>query len=109
MLHTMLKVMNKKNLFAYGDHAFEMYEKAPQNITVSFPVINGVIADINHMQILLRNFINDAMNGNIRGADYYISVPVQKLPASVVIVPFRVILIRHDPQELHCLHHGRNT
>ncbi len=69
------KVMNKKNLFAYGDHAFEMYEKAPQNITVSFPVINGVIADINHMQILLRNFINDAMNGNIRGADYYISVP----------------------------------
>ena len=69
------KVMNKKSLFAYGDHAFEMYEKAPQNITVSFPVINGVIADINHMQILMRNFINDAMNGNIRGADYYISVP----------------------------------
>ena len=69
------KIMNKKNLFAYGDHAFEMYEKAPQNITVSFPVINGVIADINHMQILLRNFINDAMNGNIKGADYYISVP----------------------------------
>ncbi|MCR5232690.1 MAG: rod shape-determining protein [Lachnospiraceae bacterium] len=69
------KIMNKKNLFAYGDHAFEMYEKAPQNISVSFPVINGVIADINHMQILLRNFINDAMNNNIRSADYYISVP----------------------------------
>ena len=69
------KIMNKKNLFAYGDHAFEMYEKAPQNITVSFPVMNGVIADINHMQVLLRNFINDAMNGNIKGADFYISVP----------------------------------
>ncbi|MCR5420994.1 MAG: rod shape-determining protein [Lachnospiraceae bacterium] len=69
------KIMNQKKVFAYGDHAFEMYEKAPQNISVSFPVINGVIADINHMQILLRNFINDAMNGNIKGADYYISVP----------------------------------
>ena len=69
------KVMNNKKLIAYGDHAFEMYEKAPQNITVSFPVINGVIADINHMQVLLRNFINDAVNGNVRGADFYISVP----------------------------------
>ncbi|MCR5509301.1 MAG: rod shape-determining protein [Lachnospiraceae bacterium] len=69
------KVMNKKNLFAYGDHAFEMFEKAPQNITVSFPVINGVIADINHMQILLRNFLNDVTQGNLRAADYYISVP----------------------------------
>ncbi|MCR5357783.1 MAG: rod shape-determining protein [Lachnospiraceae bacterium] len=69
------KVLNKKNLFAYGDHAFEMYEKAPQNITVSFPVINGVIADINHMQVLLRNFLNDVTGGNIRAADYYISVP----------------------------------
>ena len=69
------KIQNKKNLFAYGDQAFEMYEKAPQNISVTFPVINGVIADINHMQILLRNFISDSMNGNIKGADYYISVP----------------------------------
>ena len=69
------KVMNNKKLIAYGDHAFEMYEKAPQNISVTFPVINGVIADINHMQILLRNFINDAVNGNVRGADFYISVP----------------------------------
>ena len=69
------KIQNKKSLIAYGDHAFEMYEKAPQNINVSFPVTNGVIADINHMQILLRNFINDEMNGNIKGADYYISVP----------------------------------
>ena len=71
----MIAIQNRRNLFAYGDDAFTMYEKAPDNIDVSFPLKYGVIADINHMQILLRNFINDEMGGNIRPADYYISVP----------------------------------
>ena len=71
----MIAIQNRRNLFAYGDDAFTMYEKAPDNIKVSFPLTYGVIADINHMQILIRNFINDEMDGNIRSADYYISVP----------------------------------
>lgn len=71
----MIAIQNKRNLFAYGDQAFAMYEKAPASIVVSYPVTNGVIADINHMQILLRNFVNDAMEGNIKPADYFISVP----------------------------------
>lgn len=71
----MIAIQNRRNLFAYGDDAFTMYEKAPDNIEVSHPLKHGVIADINHMQILLRNFINDEMGGNIRPADYYISVP----------------------------------
>lgn len=71
----MIAIQNRKNLFAYGEDAFTMYEKAPDNIAVTFPLKCGVIADINHMQILLRNFINDEMGGSIRPADYYISVP----------------------------------
>ncbi len=71
----MIAIQNKRNVFAYGDQAFEMYEKAPASIVVSYPVTSGVIADINHMQILLRNFISDAVGGNIKPADYYISVP----------------------------------
>ena len=71
----MIAIQNRRNLFAYGDDAFTMYEKAPDNIKVTFPLTYGVIADINHMQILIRNFINDEMDGNIRSADYYISVP----------------------------------
>lgn len=71
----MIAIQNRRNLFAYGEDAFTMYEKAPDNIAVTFPLRYGVIADINHMQILLRNFINDEMGGNIRPADYYISVP----------------------------------
>lgn len=69
------KTLGQKTVMAYGDDAFEMFEKAPANITVSHPVTYGVIADINHMQILLHNFIMDEVHGNLRSADFYLSVP----------------------------------
>lgn len=69
------KFQGQKTVMAYGDDAFEMFEKAPANITVSHPVTYGVIADINHMQILLHNFIMDEVHGNLRSADFYLSVP----------------------------------
>lgn len=31
----MIAIENKNNVFAYGDSAFEMYEKAPDNIQVT--------------------------------------------------------------------------
>ena len=33
----MIAIENKHTLFAYGDSAFDMYEKAPSNIHVSYP------------------------------------------------------------------------
>ena len=51
----MIAIENKNTLFAYGNSAFEMYEKAPEHIEVSFPVKFGVIADIENMQTLLFN------------------------------------------------------
>ena len=48
-----IAIANKKDLLAFGDEAYEMYEKAPENIDVSFPVKFGVIADIENMQTLL--------------------------------------------------------
>lgn len=71
----MIAIENKSNLFAYGDSAFEMYEKAPSNIHISYPLSNGVIADINNMELLVKYFINDLSRGNLRPADYYIAVP----------------------------------
>lgn len=71
----MIAIMNKNTLFAYGDAAFEMYEKAPANIRISYPLCNGVIADIGDMQTVLKNFINDITKGHNNGADFYISVP----------------------------------
>ena len=56
----MIAIENKKNIFAYGNSAYEMYEKAPANIQISHPLANGVIADINNMERL---------------SDFYIAVP----------------------------------
>lgn len=71
----MVAIENKKNLFAYGDSAFEMYEKAPGNINISYPLSNGVIADIKNMELLIGYFINDLSKGNVKPSDYYIAVP----------------------------------
>ncbi len=71
----MIAIENKKTYFAYGDSAFDMYEKAPGNIVASYPVVNGVIADIKNMEVLLKYFIGDLSAGNIKPADYYVAVP----------------------------------
>lgn len=71
----MIAIENKKNLFAYGNSAFEMYEKAPSNIHISYPLSNGVIADIQNMEMLVKYFLSDLMRNNIKPADYYIAVP----------------------------------
>lgn len=70
-----IAIERKDTLFAYGDPAFDMYEKAPEFIQISYPLNNGVIADINNMQTLVRCFISDLSDGNIKPADYYIAVP----------------------------------
>lgn len=71
----MIAIANKKELFAYGDSAFEMYEKAPSNIQISYPLCNGVIADIKSMQTLLKYFLSDISKGNLKPADYLVAVP----------------------------------
>ena len=71
----MIAIENKKNIFAYGDSAYEMYEKAPANIQISFPLNNGVIADIKDMVVLVKYFIADITKGKTAPADYYVAVP----------------------------------
>ena len=71
----MIAIENKNTLFAYGDSAFEMYEKAPANIHISYPLSNGVIADIKNMETLIRYFISDIQKGKGQPADYFIAVP----------------------------------
>ena len=71
----MIAIENKNTLFAYGNSAFEMHEKAPGNIHISYPLSNGVIADIKNMETLVKYFIGDICKNNIKPADYYIAVP----------------------------------
>ena len=71
----MIAIENKKNLLAYGDSAFDMYEKAPANIHTAYPVCNGVIADIKNMETLVKYFIMDQSKGALKPADFYVAVP----------------------------------
>lgn len=70
-----IAIVNKKDLFAYGDEAYQMHEKAPSTINVSFPVHYGVIADYNNMQTLLNEFLKEFMDTKSKMADFIIAVP----------------------------------
>ncbi len=71
----MIAVKDKTHVFAYGNSAYDMYEKAPNNIKISYPLSNGVIADINHMETLVRLFVNAQMRGQARPIDVYVAIP----------------------------------
>ncbi|MCR5398793.1 MAG: rod shape-determining protein [Lachnospiraceae bacterium] len=75
MEKNMIAIENGNILLAYGDSAFDMYEKAPSNIVASFPVVNGVIADISNMETLIKLFVTDLSKGSLKPADYVIAVP----------------------------------
>ena len=71
----MIAIQNKTELLDYGNRAYEMYEKAPSNIKISYPLNNGVIADVSNMELLMKRFLMDQMKNGIKPADYLIAVP----------------------------------
>ena len=66
-----------RDVVAFGDEAYDMFEKAPANIKITFPVKTGVIADIEEMHTLLKNFYMKMGGGRRIGGvtDFYIAVP----------------------------------
>ena len=52
-----------------------MYEKAPESIQVTFPVISGVIADFDFLQEVIFEYLEEKMKGKIRGAEFIVAVP----------------------------------
>lgn len=70
-----IAIVNKNQMYAYGDEAYAMYEKAPETIQVSFPIVNGVIADFNNMQTMMIEFLEKHMKGKMRGAEFMVTVP----------------------------------
>ena len=70
-----IAIVNKNQMYAYGDEAYAMYEKAPENIHVSFPIVSGVIADYNNMQTMLGCFLEKISKSHIKNSDFVIAVP----------------------------------
>lgn len=69
-------VGKEKRPIAIGETAYEMYEKQPPSIHVSFPLHHGVIAHLQDM-IALWNFMNENVTGKKKQKhqEYYIAVP----------------------------------
>lgn len=65
------------DVMAIGDEAFEMLGKAPDNFLVTYPVKNGVIADIANMLALLNKAFKCIIEktGKISGADIIVAAP----------------------------------
>lgn len=71
----MIAVNDREEFIAYGDTAFEMYEKAPSNLHISYPLCNGVIAELKYEENLIRYFMLDLMKNTVHPADYYVAIP----------------------------------
>ncbi|MCR5153323.1 MAG: rod shape-determining protein [Lachnospiraceae bacterium] len=72
-----IAISDNKKICAIGDDAFEMYGKAPDNFSVTYPVKNGVIADIQNMLSLLNTAFSkiSEKSGKITGADIIVASP----------------------------------
>lgn len=70
-----IALVNKDQIYAYGDNAYAMYEKAPETIQVTFPVVSGVIADFNNLQTMLQIYLEKNAKGKLRGAEFIVAVP----------------------------------
>jgi len=71
-----IAISDNKRIIAGGNDAFDMYEKAPANIKISYPVRNGVIADVADMTALLNFFMKRLSTGKRPGAaDFIVATP----------------------------------
>ena len=52
-----------------------MYEKAPETINVTFPVVSGVIADYAFLQNMIFEYLENKMRGKVKNAEFLVAVP----------------------------------
>ena len=52
-----IALVKKDQIYAYGDAAYAMYEKAPETINVTFPVISGVTVSYTHLDVYKRQVV----------------------------------------------------
>ena len=63
-------------VIGYGNDAYEMFEKAPENVEVAFPVQGSVISDLDKMTVVLEGLYKKLNRGKmVRGAEFLVAVP----------------------------------
>ena len=81
-----IAIVNKNQMYAYGDNAYSMYEKAPETINVTFPIVSGVIADFDNMQTMLFEVLEKDLKGKIKGSDIVVAVPTDVTELGIVML-----------------------
>ncbi len=74
--HDMIAIMNRSQVIAVGNDAFEMYEKNPPNIRVDRPMVNGRIADVAEVEMLLRLLLRKTDRRSLAHPLIFFSTPV---------------------------------
>ena len=71
-----IAIRDEKYVIGYGDDAYDMFEKAPENVEVVFPVSMGVISDLGKSQVILEGLYKKLNRGKmVKGSEFLIAVP----------------------------------
>lgn len=73
--HNIIALDSDNKVLAVGDEAYVMYEKAPENVTVSYPISNGVISSIENTKTILKKYIGSGIGLFSKTCDYFITLP----------------------------------
>lgn len=66
----------KQRILAIGNEAYEMFEKAPADISVNSPMAFGMIANLELQEIVLYSMMRKIDHTSGLGADMYFAVPL---------------------------------
>ncbi len=74
---TMIAIQRKKEMIAFGNDAYDMFERVPDTIRITGPVQSGVIADIRNMSQLTASLLKKSgcTSGFFRNNSFYLAVP----------------------------------
>ena len=76
----MIAIRDHSQILAIGDDAFKMYEKNPQNVEVSCPMINGVIASATNMELVLTDTLKKFTTFTRKSSGICLAVPTSLTP-----------------------------
>ena len=72
----MIAIRDHEDIFAFGDEAFDMFEKSPENIEIITPMTGGRIHDAQMMEAVLHLLLRKSVRFAGYAPTLYFSVPL---------------------------------
>ncbi|MCD8120250.1 MAG: rod shape-determining protein [Lachnospiraceae bacterium] len=74
---SMIALRGRDEIIAFGDEAWEIYGKAPEDIKVYTPIFRGVISQIEHMEMLFYCVYHKAAKWRVfKGTKFCVAIPM---------------------------------